>query len=66
MKGIELQEQNSAVILWNNKEGDLFECRTLINHWDYIWYGTSDEMCLLYFSDVQFGVLITDYDAIYF
>jgi hypothetical protein len=58
--------QNSAVyIIWNYNNVDKINIYILQNYWDYIWYGSSDEICLLYFPDSESLVMITDYGTIY-
>lgn len=37
----------------------------LSKYWDYIWYGSSDEMVLLYFDEYEKVLLITDYGVVY-
>lgn len=57
--------QNSIVyVIWNYTDIDRFQACTLQKYWDYIWYGTSDEVCLLYFADIKSFVMINDYGTI--
>ena len=52
-------------VIWNYNEVDQIKYDVLQDYWDYIWYGTSDEMCLLYFPNIRFLAMLTDYGTIY-
>ena len=57
--------QNSSIyVIWNYNKIDKINVYVLQNYWDYIWFGASDEVCLLYFSDVESLVMINDYGTI--
>ena len=53
-------------VIWNYDSVDCFEIDVLKKYWEYIWYGTSDEMCLLYFPEISFFVILTDYGTMYY
>ena len=53
-------------IIWNYNKVDQCKYETLQKYWEYVWYGTSDEMCLLHFPSIQALIMITDYGAIYY
>lgn len=53
-------------VIWNYDSIDCFEFDVLKKSWEYIWYGTSDEMCLLYFPDINFVIMLTDYGTMYY
>ncbi len=65
MLNLNVSEDSYVNVIWNSNCIDQFKCYILNDYWDYIWYGPSDEMCLLYFSEIQFLILITDYGTIY-
>lgn len=52
-------------VIWNYDEVDKISINTLRKYWYYIWYGASDEMCLLYFPQSKLLLLDTDYGTIY-
>jgi len=52
-------------VIWNYNGIDQFKFETLQKYWEYIWYGPSDEMCLLHFPSIQLLLMITDYGTIY-
>ena len=57
-------QNNSVYVIWNYNNIDKISVDVLQNYWDYIWFGASDEMCLLYFSDIESLVMVTDYGTI--
>jgi len=52
-------------VIWNYNGIDQFKFETIQKYWEYIWYGPSDEMCLLHFPRIQLLLMITDYGIIY-
>jgi hypothetical protein len=61
---IDIFPDQLVYVIWNFNDIDAIQSNVLKDYWDYIWYGTSDEMCLLYFSLSKQIVLITDYGSI--
>ena len=59
-----VQQNNTIYVIWNYNNIDKIKASVLQNYWDYIWFGASDEMCLLYFSDIESLVMVTDYGTI--
>lgn len=55
----------SIYVIWNYDDIDRVSMNMLREFWSYIWYGVSDEMCLLYFSKSNLLLLVTDYGTIY-
>ncbi|BEG99979.1 hypothetical protein [Bacteroides sedimenti] len=53
-------------VIWNYDSVDCFEIDELKKFWEYIWYGASDEMCLLYFQEINFIIMLTDYGTMYY
>lgn len=62
---VDVSKNSTIYVIWNYNNVDEIKTSVLQEYWDYIWYGTSDEMCLLYFSDIESLVMITDYGTIY-
>jgi len=62
---LDIQPKTIINVIWDYNEVDQFESATLKNYWDYIWYGPSDEVCLLDFPSHNLLVMITDYGTIY-
>ncbi|SHF00744.1 hypothetical protein [Dysgonomonas macrotermitis] len=61
---LDMRQTSTVYVVWNYNEIDKFRASVLHYYWNYIWYGASDEMCLLYFSDIEVLVMITDYGNI--
>ena len=53
-------------LVWNHRNIDKMTLSCLSKYWDYIWYGSSDEMVLLYFDEYEKVLLITDYGVVYY
>ncbi|WP_321438345.1 hypothetical protein [uncultured Bacteroides sp.] len=63
---LNLSEDAVVNVIWDYDSIDCLELDTLNKYWEYIWYGTSDEMCLLYIPETSFFVVITDYGTMYY
>lgn len=63
---LNISEDTIVNVIWDYDSIDCFEFDKLKKYWEYIWYGTSDEMCLLYIPEVSFFVVISDYGTIYY
>lgn len=61
---LNIHQDSTVFVVWNYNDIDKISVSLLLNYWDYIWYGTSDEICLLYFSDIELLVMINDYGTI--
>ena len=61
---LNIPKNSTVYIIWNYNTIDKIKACVLQDYWDYIWYGTSDEMCLLYFPDIESLIMITDYGTI--
>ena len=55
---------SSIYVIWNYNNIDKISLYVLQNYWDYIWFGASDEVCLLYFSDIESLIMVNDYGTI--
>jgi len=62
---IDISQTDFVTIIWNLNNSDRIKLNVLLEYWEYIWYGTSDELCLLYFSKKDLFILISDYGTIY-
>jgi hypothetical protein len=62
---LNLSQDSLIDIIWNYNSIDQVEYSVLSDYWDYIWYGPSDEMCLLYCHSTQLIIMVTDYGTIY-
>ena len=63
--GVNMQEEDAVYVVWNYHDVDMFSLKNLIKYWEYIWYGPSDECCLLYFAKNNLLVMPTDYGTVY-
>jgi len=63
---LNISEDAVVNVIWDYDSIDCFELDTLKRYWEYIWYGTSDEMCLLYIPEISFFVVVTDYGTMYY
>ena len=62
---LDISKDGTVYIIWNYNDVDKIKVYVLQQYWDYVWFGTSDEICLLYFPDIESIVMITDYGTIY-
>lgn len=62
--GFSLNEK--LIIIWNRNNFDEFDANVLINEWNYIWYGSSDEAIILFQEGMKKILLITHYGRIYY
>jgi hypothetical protein len=66
LKHFNINLYNEEVLLiWNNTKVDKFKISFLIEYWDYIWYGSSDEVVILFFPFLNKSFLITDIGNVY-
>lgn len=63
---LNISEDTIVNVIWDCDSIDCFELDTLKKYWEYIWYGTSDEMCLLYIPGISFFVVVTDCGTMYY
>ena len=61
---LNLHPNNSTYVIWDYNNIDMINAHNLLNYWDYVWFGASDEVCLLYFSDIESLIMINDYGTI--
>jgi len=57
--------ETNVYLVWNYNSIDRVTLSCLSKYWDYIWYGPSDEMVLLYFDEYKKALIITDYGIVY-
>ena len=57
--------ETNVYLVWSHNSIDKITLSCLSEYWDYIWYGPSDEMLLLYFDEYEKILLITDYGVVY-
>jgi hypothetical protein len=62
---IQCAPNDKICIIWDVDTIDMFNYSTLLQYWDYVWYGTGDEACIVLFPNVNHIVMITDYGTIY-
>lgn len=53
-------------IVWNQNIIDKINTKTLLENWDYIWYGDSDEAVILYHREKSKLLLITHYGRVFY
>jgi hypothetical protein len=58
-------EENNVYIIWNYDGVDKLNINTLQKYWGYIWYGRSDEYCILFFPSHHKFVIVADYGVVY-
>jgi hypothetical protein len=61
---LQISHNEDIVVIWNYNEVDSIKCKYLKKYWDYIWYGVSDEMCLIYIPRLKKLFHITEYGTI--
>ena len=61
---LNLHIDDSTYVIWNYNNIDKISVFNLQNYWDYIWFGASDEVCLLYFSNIESLIMVNDYGTI--
>lgn len=61
---LDLPKDSLVDIIWEYNSIDQIEYGTLQDYWDSFWYGAGDEMCLLYFPDIHFLIMIAEYGII--
>lgn len=62
---INLDINELVYVIWDFDDVDKISIDDLCRNWDYIWYGVSDEMCLLCLPQFPILLLITDYGTVY-
>ena len=62
---IELKEKENVFILWDKQNVDAFLMSDLYYYWNYVWYGPSDECCIIYYPNNGILLMINDYGIIY-
>ena len=63
---LNLSENDYVDVIWNYNEAEQFKYNILADYWEYIWYGASDEMCLIFIPNIEFPFVVTDYGTIYY
>ena len=63
---MELKEKKEVFVLWDEQNIDIFSMSDLYYYWNYIWYGSSDECCIIYFPDNKTLFMVNDYGIVYY
>lgn len=59
-------ENEDVYIVWSfPDEVDSIKLNELIKHWEYIWYGDSDDAIILFLKQSNLAILITHYGQIF-
>lgn len=58
--------ENELLIIWDEFHIDKMSSIDIINNWDFIWYGDSDDAIILYSQINKRILLITHYGRIYY
>jgi hypothetical protein len=53
-------------VFWNKNDIDKIEANDLIEKWEYIWYGSSDDAVILFDEPNERVLMITHYGRIYY
>lgn len=62
----DFSKEEDVILIWDIKNIDKISSKVLLDNWDYIWYGDSDEAVILYQENNRKLLLITHYGRIFY
>lgn len=62
---LDLDKTGDVYLIWDDKNIDQISIRSLIDNWQYIWYGISDEAVIIYIAALKKIILITHYGSVF-
>jgi hypothetical protein len=62
----EISMETHIYLIWDYDSVDKIKLSCLAKYWDYIWYGPSDEMVLLFIPEIQLILLVAEYGVVYY
>jgi len=62
----DFSRDEDVILIWNMKNADKISSKVLLDNWNYIWYGDSDEAVILYQENNRKLLLITHYGRIFY
>ena len=65
LTSLDITLDSICFIFWDYESRiDLFTVQDVIDHWEYVWFGSSDEAIVLYFPGNRKLIFLTDYGLI--
>lgn len=65
-KKFDLSVKETTLIIWNRNEIDEINTKILLDKWEYIWYGDSDDAIILYQKKYGKLLLISHYGRVFY
>ncbi len=65
-KEFSFEETGDILIIWDIDNIDKVDTKALLDNWNYIWYGSSDDAIILYQKEQNKLLLITHYGRIFY
>ena len=57
---------NSSLIIWDENEIDRMKTSSILEYWEFIWYGISDDAIMLYQEENQKILILTHFGRVYY